>query len=229
MSVNRLAGIVPALGRPNKISRALIVEAALEIGLDKVTMTSVAARLGVSTGALYRHVRNRSELQRLVAGAQIRDNLAPRDIGQHWAVLIHGYAAMLFDQFLENPELIFEYANGGFPPDNEVEMFENYLTAMDRRGFRGDDALNLMRDVRAIAIGAAVVATAMRGAHSDPGAEVDRILAERGAQELPMLGACHAAYRRTVTEPGWQDTLQKVLSAVAAAREETLPENWRSI
>lgn len=213
-----------ALGRPNKITRSTIVEAAGEIGLEDVTMSLVAERLGVSVGALYRHVRNRAELLGLVVEAELRRGLIPEDTGQHWSDLVREYARMLFERFAQNPALISEYASGGFPPANEVDMMEAYLTAMHRRGFAPDCAIELIRDVRAIAIGSAVVASAMgasrRGA--DAGEDVDAIFAER-AEDLPMLSSARAAYRRTVSDPGFRSTLDKLLATIAATRGETVP------
>ncbi len=217
------------LGRPSRITRGAIIEAALEIGLDDVTMTSVADRLGVSIAALYRHVRNRSELLRLVADAHLRDSMTPKDVGQHWAGLARAYAEMLFDSFAGQPGLILEYANGGFPPESEVDGIELYLQAMHLRGFAGPDALALMRDMRAAALGAAFVATAMRSVDARAGADaaVDAAFAGRGADELVLLRACGDDYRRIVAEPGWAGVIDRLLIGVAAERGETLPEGWR--
>lgn len=54
------------MARPRQIDRTAILAASLEIadadGLEAVTMTSVANRLGVTPMALYRHVDNKSDL-----------------------------------------------------------------------------------------------------------------------------------------------------------------------
>ncbi|MEV4567748.1 TetR family transcriptional regulator [Nonomuraea sp. NPDC049419] len=54
------------MGRPAQISRATVLDAALaladEQGLAAVTMAAVAARLGVTPMALYRHVSNKDDL-----------------------------------------------------------------------------------------------------------------------------------------------------------------------
>src|SRR4051794_5335215 len=57
----------PRVGRPPRISRALIAEAAHDIGLDEVTMRAVAERLGVGIASLYHHVDGRDDLLRLAA------------------------------------------------------------------------------------------------------------------------------------------------------------------
>lgn len=215
---------IRTLGRPSKITLAAIVATAAEIGLEEVTMAEVAKRLDVSVGALYRHVRNRSELQGLVVQAEFRRKLQPRDTGQHWTQLAREYADLLFTLFAGNPALIAEYAGGGFPPSHEVEMFESYLEAMDRRGFRQADALDLIRDLRAVAIGSAVVASAMGwdGEQGTATAEVDALLREQ-ADELPMLASQHDRYRATITGPGYEATLDRLLAAFADKPDTPIP------
>ena len=54
-------------GRPRTITRERIVEAGIEIGLPGITFVGVAAALGVSHMALYKHVANLEALKNLVA------------------------------------------------------------------------------------------------------------------------------------------------------------------
>ena len=57
--MERRAGRV---GRPARVSRRLIAEAALEVGLSTLTLTSLANRLGVDHSTLYRHVASRDDI-----------------------------------------------------------------------------------------------------------------------------------------------------------------------
>ena len=73
---------------PERTSLPAIVAAGRQIleadGLDAVTMAAVAARVGVRAPSLYKRVRNRDELIRLVAEAaigELRDSLAAADHG----------------------------------------------------------------------------------------------------------------------------------------------------
>lgn len=76
---------------PERTSRAEIVAAAHDLleseGLSGVTMSAVAARVGVRAPSLYKRVRDRDDLVRLVAEAAL-DDLAARiavgaDVGIH--------------------------------------------------------------------------------------------------------------------------------------------------
>ena len=49
-------------GRPARISRNAIAEAALDIGLGNATMVAIAERLGVDHSSLYRHVKGRDDI-----------------------------------------------------------------------------------------------------------------------------------------------------------------------
>ena len=51
----------PRVGRPPRISRQMIAEAAHQVGLDGLTLRAVADRLGVSIAALYHHVSGKGE------------------------------------------------------------------------------------------------------------------------------------------------------------------------
>lgn len=54
-------------GRPPTITRERIVNAGIEVGLPHITVVGVAAAMGVSHMALYKHVPSLVELKRLVA------------------------------------------------------------------------------------------------------------------------------------------------------------------
>ena len=56
-----------ARGRPRTITRERIVDAGIEIGLPNITFVGVAAALGVSHMALYKHVANLEALKSMVA------------------------------------------------------------------------------------------------------------------------------------------------------------------
>lgn len=54
-------------GRPRTITRERIADAGIEVGLPNITFVGVAAAMGVSHMALYKHVSSLEELKRLVA------------------------------------------------------------------------------------------------------------------------------------------------------------------
>ena len=66
-------------GRPARISRERVVEAALEIGFQDLTMTRGARRLGVATSTLYYHVSSLDELRALAGDRQAQRLRLPLD------------------------------------------------------------------------------------------------------------------------------------------------------
>ena len=66
-------------GRPPRISRAMIAQAAHELGLEGLTLKAVADHLGVSVAALYHHVSGKDDLHaRRRRGVDTRDPAACR-------------------------------------------------------------------------------------------------------------------------------------------------------
>ena len=59
------------VGRPPRISRQMIAEAAHELGLEGLTLRAVADRLDVSIAALYHHVSGKEEFLRLAVSRGI--------------------------------------------------------------------------------------------------------------------------------------------------------------
>jgi AcrR family transcriptional regulator len=91
-------------GRPARLSRELIVAAALQGDLASLTMRDLAARLGVSHSALYRWVADRDELFDLISEVMVERILptsepSPAD-WRHWLARL---AWAMHDEFLAVP------------------------------------------------------------------------------------------------------------------------------
>jgi|GEM_PF-2294700 len=91
-------------GRPAQLSREQIVAAALAANLDTLTMRELAARLGVTHGALYRWVPGRAALFDLISEV-IVDRVVPAGEpgAQPWRPWLARLAWAMHDQFLAVP------------------------------------------------------------------------------------------------------------------------------
>jgi AcrR family transcriptional regulator len=90
------------VGRPPRLSRDQIVAAALEVGIDNLTMAAVADRLDTSHQALYRWVGNREALVELVADTYVqRLDVAPV-AGEDWRGWLRRFADSLRRAVLDN-------------------------------------------------------------------------------------------------------------------------------
>lgn len=80
-------------GRPPRISRDDIVDAACELGIENLTMAAVAERLGVTHQSLYGWVQDRDELIDLVSDRLIRRlEIVPPASPADWRDSLRSYA-----------------------------------------------------------------------------------------------------------------------------------------
>lgn len=223
------APVPSRVGRPPRVHAQDIISAAIEIGLEKVTLKQVADRLDVGIATLYRHVRNRDELVRLAAfRVALTRRLARRSHAApaaHWSAVAIGYAETLFESFVTEPQLVYELMKGRLGPDVEIDFLEQFLKALEPYGFSADEGVRLHHAIAMLAIGAAVGANsvvACREAGAPQDVAMRRALAERDAGDLPRVRSALDAYLNA--EPGhWVFALRDLLTGIAAGRGETLP------
>ncbi|MFI0421224.1 TetR/AcrR family transcriptional regulator [Spongiactinospora sp. 9N601] len=103
----RLRG--PKLGRPPQVGRESIVEAAVEVGFEELSMSAVARRLGVKHSTLYRYFPHKEALlaaaaDRVVAGM---DWPAAR---AGWRAYLRALAGTTFRMFTDHPGLALHVA-----------------------------------------------------------------------------------------------------------------------
>jgi AcrR family transcriptional regulator len=92
-------------GRPPKITRARIAEAGIEMGLPDLTFIGVAARLGVSHMALYKHVPNIEALRLLVAEEMFANWSMPTTVEESLEEYLLRFSASLQDLVRSCPGL----------------------------------------------------------------------------------------------------------------------------
>jgi AcrR family transcriptional regulator len=91
-------------GRKPQISQEQIVAAALEGNLDTLTMRELAARLGVTHGALYRWVSSSDALVDMISELMVQRILpAGRPDGTTWRPWLARLAWAMHDEFLAVP------------------------------------------------------------------------------------------------------------------------------
>ncbi|MGH8530919.1 MAG: TetR/AcrR family transcriptional regulator [Nevskiales bacterium] len=220
----------PRVGRPPRVSAQAIIAAAIELGLEDVTLRQVADRLGIGIATLYRHVSSRDEMVRLAAFQITLKRALPESGAAHWSELATRYAESLYESFLAEPQLIGELLKGRLGPHAEVDVLEQFLTAMSRHGFTTLASVQLFHAIGMVTIGAAagqIGLQASEAAGTPWRNSIKRTLAERDADELPQVRRVLPATLEFQTIP-WLPTLQKLLAGIAAARGETLPPNHES-
>jgi AcrR family transcriptional regulator len=211
-------------GRPPRIDRTAIAQAAGEIPLEELTLRSVAERLGVSVPGLYHYVSGRDDLIRLAAEQSALRLTMPADHGQHWVVWLYEWADYNRRAFISDPELLKHFIDGAIGPELTAPAWDAAIGLCMRQGFTARQALDAYALVSECAIGSAVSAIrAERNRREGRSFDVEvRQLLARGEQlphlaryleEEPLLDAI--PFRRQVTT---------VLAGIAALRGEPWEE-----
>ena len=215
----------PRAGRPPRIDPARIVKAAIEIGLSRVTLKEVAARLGVTAPALYRHVKDRDELVKLAA-IELAVRRTQADGGaKHWSDVVRGCARGMVELFVAEPQLICEVMNGTLGPDGEMDFVEQFLGAMAAHGFEPGESIRIHQAVAVIAIGAAVSAIAMKSGYAGGQSHEESIrkaLARRSRKDLPLVRRALPVYLHIDTRQWWE-LVDALVANTAVRRGEKLP------
>jgi AcrR family transcriptional regulator len=222
---------VRRVGRPPRISRRQIAEAAHEIGLADLTLKAVAAHLGVSIAGLYHHIDGKDDLMRLAAEYSATQVQLPEDRGQHWALWLLEWAIYNRNAFVAEPALLVQYMDGAISAEAIADNVDTILALLLSQGFTIREATDAYGVVSSCAVGAAVNTIHERGSARRGRpiiAEHHRVLAQRDPTELPHLRAL-VAELTTGPPPSFTAKVTTVLVGVAVRRGEDPAEIVRLI
>jgi len=123
-------------GRPPRISRDDIVDAACELGIENLTMAAVAERLGVTHQSLYGWVQDRDELidlvsDRLIRRLEIKSPADPAD----WRDSLRSYANGLRRLADEMPSFAAAGLGRFRMTDGFVRVNDAVIRMLERVGF----------------------------------------------------------------------------------------------
>jgi AcrR family transcriptional regulator len=203
-------------GRPRSLVLEDVLDAAIELGLGGISMSALAARLGVGTATIYTYVASRDELVRLAA---VRRAKRPQldDLGEHWSDLVRGHAGRFFDLWSAEPQLMLQHMQGLIGPDAQFDYLEAFLAALVRRGFTVAAGYRLYVSVNAVVHGAVVRAAHLRALKEQGRPYEDAVrlgLAQRRLDELPHLRACTDLGHDDRAFP-FEDMLERVIKSFA--------------
>jgi AcrR family transcriptional regulator len=207
----------PRVGRPPRITRRDIAQAASEIGLADLTLKAVAEKLGVSVAGLYHHIDGKDDLLHLAAEYSASQAAPPENRGQHWAVWLIEWAIYTRNAFVSEPGLLPQYVDGAVSAEAIADNVEVILGVLVDQGFGVRDALEAYSLVSSMAVGSAINALHEEGCtrRGRPRvAEYHRVLAQRGPDELPNLRALVTEMARR-PPPTFIDHVTKVLMTIA--------------
>ncbi len=211
-------------GRPQQISRAQIVDAAVRLGTTTdpgdLRMSAVARALDVGTAALYNHVRDRDELLALVA-ARILDATEYDDFepaaGASWQEWITAFARATRAAVVAHPQLLQYVRLTSAPTGLRLDRIEHLAAVMDAAGFSTADVQHCVQQVYTLALGEAWQRALAEGGEDPQFVEFGRGVRERSASELPHLREMIAA------RPDAEVQFEFALDCLMAGLERRLP------
>jgi AcrR family transcriptional regulator len=205
-------------GRPRRVDVDAIVDATLAIGLEHATVQNVAARVGVSSQALYQYVAGRDELLRLAGQRAFARMDEVVDDGQHWAAYLRESAEAVRRVIIDNPQLV-ALNLAGLISDQEVLLRSGAaMEALRRRGFDPEGAVAASAAVLAVALASAIddIREAQFEAAGEPWpSRVFRAVAGQQDEYPTMITLAQSGYRPGSDER-FDERLRLVLLGIAA-------------
>ncbi|MBO0745820.1 MAG: TetR family transcriptional regulator [Candidatus Dormibacteraeota bacterium] len=173
------------------LTRAQIVERALEIGdregLEAVSVRRVASELGVTSMALYRHVKDKNDLlaamlDAVMAEVDLTAGILP---AMPWQDQVRRLLRNAADAYTARPVILpLQIAYQGPLTANIVRPLESALSILVEAGFSAEDAVSLARTSTLLLAGLLLLAGPDPGAWTPEAAELELM---RRRSELTLL------------------------------------------
>ncbi|GAA4241946.1 TetR/AcrR family transcriptional regulator [Actinomadura meridiana] len=208
-------------GRPPRISRAEIIEAARRIveedeGVDRLTMRRLAGEVGSTPMALYHHVRDKEELLVLLMDAvaeeaQRRPEL-PADPRERVIVLATAIRASL----VERPWAVELPAADDLMSVSALWYSERIVGALVECGLTTERAVHAYRAIWYYTVGELTVrtASARRRERDDRPTYRDRVFTELDPGELPTLASLAGRWTELTARDTYQDGLRALVDGL---------------
>jgi len=132
-------------GRKRLLTETDILDMAVDMGLEELTMTRLANALNVGTATLYQYFTNRRELLRAAAvhSLSLGRFQFPEDTGQSWEDLAREYAQKTRRLLSENPSFIHNMQITEYGFEVHFELSERFVASMKSRGFSSENGMKL--------------------------------------------------------------------------------------
>lgn len=158
-------------GRPRALTIDVIAQAALDDGIDRFSMPSVARRLGVAHSGLYRYVTDRDDLQTQAIDRAILATQWPGD-DLPWDDLVRAIGDAVWVACDTYPGLDRASQMAAAPAPTMLAMMVDWVAAVERQGFEAADAAVAVEFPIALAVDASTQMgrlRKMKETHADTG------------------------------------------------------------
>lgn len=173
-------------GRPPKVTREEIVEAALRVGLDRATVRCIAEELNVTSMTIYNHFGKIDEIIDYCIMSIIKDIIDNMIDSDTFDETLEKIAIRYFDLLCGNHAVLFRVIEGNIFPAGTTACVNTLISYGTSRGLSPAEALFALRSVIHAAAGCAVTSMSLRDGTAAPWIDPDS--AERlGSAEAPEL------------------------------------------
>lgn len=212
------SGSTRKFGRPRTISLEQVIEAACEIGLERLDMTTLAGKLGVGVATLYGYVENRDHLLRLVA-VRLAGSGTIVDRGQSWEEALREYALDVFQSYSAWPELIVLQVGGQIGDPTAFDTPDALLRLLMARGLTPLEAMQAYSQVTQIVAGAVLAETCYNRLRDEAGGEemfAARLDAACRMKGYTALQSCLEAIALKGVAVDFRPSLERLIAEQAA-------------
>ena len=155
---------------------------------DEVSLRAVAAELGVTAMALYRHVRDKDGLLELVADAELRALGVPADpVDGDWKGWLRAMSIGLFDLITASPVVAHVFATRPVATPAGLTRIERSLQVLTGCGMSRRHAFDTFVDLHILTVGFATVASARAAQGAARHATWNEFFAGLDEATYPML------------------------------------------
>jgi len=183
-------------------------------GADALTMRAVANALGTGAMTLYHHVKDRDDLETLVADAVFADVDLPRP-AEDWTVCVEGMSLALWRALRAHPNTIhFVSSHRGKSPA-ALDVAEQLLRALEHSGAPAETLVVAFRAILAVIIGG-VEAEPRRLGETDFSKEFAALTGQDGGSR-PRLAALTSAAAEMTPEVIFIGMVRKVINGLSSA------------
>lgn len=176
-------------GRPPKVTRQEIVDAALRVGLDRATVRVIADELNVTSMTIYNHFGKIEDIIDFCIMSIISDIIDDLQHSDTFEDTLERIAIRYYNLLCENRAVIFRVIDGNIFPEGTTACVDTLISYGTLRGLTPGEALFALRSVVHAAAGCAITRMSVRETTAAPW--IDPASAERldagAAMELNNL------------------------------------------
>ncbi|SCM76197.1 conserved hypothetical protein [uncultured Pleomorphomonas sp.] len=128
-------------GRPPRVTREAIAEAALRLGPDRATLMTIGRALGVDHSTLYRHVKGRDDLMSAAVDRALDGVGWQRGAAEDWRAYLVRVSETVWDLYERYPGVAETIRALEATPPSVVHAFAAMCDELAGAGFSGSDAM----------------------------------------------------------------------------------------